>query len=161
MVKQSVDATFADIRKRELLAELELRVIEVQCSAPVMWIAPSKWICNGFPMIIRRDPCPSSTSSVIPANEDTSTHHQNSHLSLCVSQASSTCRHRAHIPCLQGDRRLRVKSQNHASTSINDQQANNLFIFTSTLVLIGSGALDSSGLCKLYQILCSILLIAV
>jgi len=81
MVKQSVDATFADIRKHELLAELELRVIEVQCSAPVMWIAPSKWICNGFPMIIR-DPCPSSTSSVIPANEDTSPDHQNFHLSL-------------------------------------------------------------------------------
>jgi len=101
MVKQSVDATFADIRKRELLAELELRVIEVQCSAPVMWITPSKWIWNGFPMIIPSDPCPTSTSSVIPANEDTSPDHQNFHLSLCVSQASSTSRrHHAHIPYL-------------------------------------------------------------
>ena len=54
-----------------------------------------------------------------------------------------------------------MKSQKRASTattSINDQQENNLFIFTPTIVLIGSGALDSSGSCKLYQILCSIFL---
>jgi len=82
MVKQSVDATFADIRKRELLAELELRVIEVQCSAPVMWIGPSQRICHGFPMIIRPDPSPISTSSDALANEETSLNHQNLHLSL-------------------------------------------------------------------------------
>ena len=98
MVKQSVDATFADIRKRELLAELELRVIEVQCSAPVMWIAPPKWIWNGFPMIIHRDPCHTPTSSVVPANEDTSPDRQNFHLSLCVSRASNASHcHQAHI----------------------------------------------------------------
>jgi len=54
-----------------------------------------------------------------------------------------------------------MKSQKRASTattSINDQQTNSLFIFTPTIVLIGSGALDSSGSCKLYQILCSIFL---
>jgi len=82
MIKQSVDATFVDIRKRELLAELELRVIEVQCSAPVMWITPSQRICQGFPMVISRDTCPISTSSVIPANEDSSPNNQNFHLSL-------------------------------------------------------------------------------
>jgi len=101
MVKQSVDATFADIRKRELLAELELRVIEVQCSAPVMWIAPSQWTSRGFPMIISRDPHPTSASSVIPANEDTSPNHQNFHLSLYALRASSTSRrHHAYTLCL-------------------------------------------------------------
>jgi len=82
MVKQSVDATFEDIRKRELLAELELRVIEIQCSVPVMWITPSQRICRGFPMVISHDPCHTSTSSVIPAHEDASSDHQNFHLSL-------------------------------------------------------------------------------
>jgi len=82
MVKQSVDATFVDIRKRELLAELELRVIEVQCSAPVMWITPRQRISQGFPMVISHDPRPTSTSSVIPATEDTAPNHQNFHLSL-------------------------------------------------------------------------------
>ncbi|KAF9645096.1 hypothetical protein BDM02DRAFT_3131316 [Thelephora ganbajun] len=81
MVKQSVDATFEDIRKRELLAELELRVIEIQCSAPVMWIAPSQRICQGFPMVISHS-CPTPTSSVILANEGTSPNYQNIHLSL-------------------------------------------------------------------------------
>ena len=86
MVKQSVDATFADIRKGELLAELELRVIEVQCSAPVMWITPSLRISQGFPMILSHGPRHTSTS-VIPANKDTSQNHQNFHLSLYVSRA--------------------------------------------------------------------------
>ena len=85
MVKQSVDATFEDIRKRELLAELELRVIEVQCSALVMWITPSQRISQGFPMFINHDPNPTSPSSVIPANKDTSWNHQNLSLSLYVS----------------------------------------------------------------------------
>ena len=84
MVKQSVDATFADIRKRELLAELELRVIEVQCSVPVMWITPSHRIYHGFPMVIDRDSCSASTSSAISANKDTSSNHQNIKLSLYV-----------------------------------------------------------------------------
>ena len=98
MVKQSVDATFADIRKRELLAELELRVIEVQCSAPVMWIAPSQRICHGFPMKFISDLCPTSTS-VISANKVTSPNHQNFHLSLCVLRASIICHcHCAHAP---------------------------------------------------------------
>jgi len=92
MIKQSVDATFVDIRKRELLAELELRVIEVQCSAPVMWISPSRRICQGFPMVISHDSCLTSTSSVIPANEDTSPNHQNFHLSLYVPRVPiSSC----------------------------------------------------------------------
>jgi len=92
MVKQSVDATFEDIRKRELLAELELRVIEVQCTAPVMWITPSQGICQGFPMVISHDLRSTTTSSVIPANEDTSPNHQNSHLSLYVPRAlTSLC----------------------------------------------------------------------
>jgi len=40
-LKQCVDATIQDIRRRELSAEIELRIIQVQCSPPVMWIAPS------------------------------------------------------------------------------------------------------------------------
>jgi hypothetical protein len=76
MVKQSVDATFEDIRKHELLAEVELRVIEVQYSAPVMWITPSRRICQGFPMVISHDLRPNTASP----------NHQNLHLSLYVSQ---------------------------------------------------------------------------
>ena len=92
MVKQSVDATFEDIRKRERLAELELRVIEIQCSAPVMWIVPSQRICQGFPMVISHNLHPTTTSSVAPANKDTSPDHQNFHLSLYVSRAfASLC----------------------------------------------------------------------
>ena len=84
MVKQSVDATFADIRKRELLAELELRVLEVQCSVPIMWITPSQRISKGFPMVITQDLRPATTSSAAPADEDTSLNYQNFRLSLCV-----------------------------------------------------------------------------
>lgn len=83
MVKQSVDATYADIRKRELLDELQLRVIEVRCSAPVMWITPSGRISQGFPMMISNNPSP-----VIPAKGDTSSDHQQLHLSL-VTVASA------------------------------------------------------------------------
>jgi len=82
MVKQSVDATFEDIRKHELLAELELRVFEVRCSALVMWITPSQRICKGFPMVITQDLHPATTSSVAPVDKDTSPNHQNFHLSL-------------------------------------------------------------------------------
>lgn len=84
MVKQCVDATYADIRKRELLAELHLRVIEIQCSVPVMWITPSQRISQGFPMVFNRDSAPTTTSSVISANEDTSPNQQNFQLSLYV-----------------------------------------------------------------------------
>jgi len=103
MVKQSVDATFEDIRKCELLAELELRVIEVQCSAPVMWITPSQRICQGFPMVISHDPCRTSPSSVILSNGDTSPNHQDFHLSLYVSRARTPlpCRHACLPLCSQ------------------------------------------------------------
>jgi len=106
MIKQSVDATFQDIRKHELLAELELRVLEVQCSAPVMWITPSQRICHGFRMVISHGPNPTSTSSVVPANEGTCPNHQNFHLSLYVSSlylvlpATMRFYHCAHIICL-------------------------------------------------------------
>lgn len=33
-----------DVRRRELASEVELRIIEVQCSPPVMWIVPSRLI---------------------------------------------------------------------------------------------------------------------
>ena len=115
MVKQSVNATFEDIRKRELLAELELRVIEIQCSAPVMWITPSQRICQGFPMVITHDLRPTATASVTPANRDISRKDQNFHLSLYVWRATTSICHCAHILCSQGDRRLRMKGQ----TSIN------------------------------------------
>lgn len=82
MVKQSVDATYEDIRKRELLAELQLRVIEIQCSAPVMWVAPSKRISQGFPMVISNDRSSVKTSPVISANEDTFPNRQHFQLSL-------------------------------------------------------------------------------
>ena len=84
MVKQSVDATFEDIRKHELLAELELRVLEVRCSALIMWITPSQRICKGFPMVITQDLHPATTSSVAPVDKDISPNHQNFHLSLYV-----------------------------------------------------------------------------
>lgn len=85
MVKQYVDATYADVRKRELLGELELRVIEVKCTAPVMWITPSHRICQGFPMVISHDTHSTKTSPVISDNKDTSMNSQNLHLSLYVS----------------------------------------------------------------------------
>ena len=43
-LKQCVDATVEDIRRRELLSEIELRIIQVQCSPPVMWVMPSRRI---------------------------------------------------------------------------------------------------------------------
>lgn len=82
MVKQCVDATYEDIRNRELLAELQLRVIEVQCSGPVMWITPSQRISQGFPMVISRDPRPTTISPAILANEKAPLNDQNPHLSL-------------------------------------------------------------------------------
>lgn len=98
MVKQCVDATYEDIRKRELLAEFHLRVIEVQCSAPVMWIAPSQRISQRFTMLISRDSSPTMAPPVISANEDTS-NHQNSHLSLYVS-CYLGARHYTYALCL-------------------------------------------------------------
>jgi len=82
MVKQCVDATYEDIRKRELLAELHLRVIEIQCSVPVMWITPSQRISQGFPMVFSRDSKPTAASHAISPNEDTSPYHQSLQLSL-------------------------------------------------------------------------------
>lgn len=82
MVKQCVDASYEDIRKRELLAELHLRVIEIQCTAPVMWIIPSKRIFEGFPMVINHNNCTTPTSPAFSANEGTSPNNQNLHLSL-------------------------------------------------------------------------------
>ena len=72
MVKQSVDTTFGDIRRRELLAEHGLQVTEVQCSTPVMWITPSQRICQGSPVTITisHDLRPITASSVIPAGGD-------------------------------------------------------------------------------------------
>ena len=84
MVKQCVDATYVDIRRAELLSEFHLRVIEVQCSGPVMWITPSLRISQGFPMVISPDSCRPTTSPVDPANKDTYANHQSSHLSLYV-----------------------------------------------------------------------------
>lgn len=43
-LKQCVNATVEDIRRRELSSEIELRIIQVQCSPPVMWIVPSRLI---------------------------------------------------------------------------------------------------------------------
>lgn len=105
MVKQCVDATYEDIRKREFLAEFQLRVIEVQCSAPVMWISPSQRISKGFPMVISHNSCPTVTSPVISANNGNPT-HQTSHLSLYVSRILTQprlrrdARHGAYILCL-------------------------------------------------------------
>ena len=92
MVKQSVDATYEDIRKRELLAELQLRVIEIQCSAPVMWITPSKRISQGFPMVISNDHSSAKASPAISANEDTFSNRQLFQLSLYVSVVLSPYR---------------------------------------------------------------------
>ena len=88
MVKQCVDATYADIRKREFLAELHLRIIEVQCSSPVMWVTPSQRISQAFPMVISRNSCHTMTSPAISANEDTYPNRQSSHLSLYASRVS-------------------------------------------------------------------------
>ena len=59
-----MDTTFGDICKCELLTELGLRVIEVQSSAPVMWIIPSQRIHQGFPVTISHDLHPATASSV-------------------------------------------------------------------------------------------------
>lgn len=115
MVKQCVDATYQDIRKREVLSELQLRIFEVQCSAPVMWITPSKRISHGFPMVISRDSCHTMTSPLISANGETSPNRPGSHLSLyvsCISPLTQGVRHCAYIIYLQGDRRLRMRIQN-------------------------------------------------
>jgi len=85
MVKQCVDATYQDIRKREVLSELQLRIIEVQCSAPVMWITPSKGISHGFPMVISRNSSPTMISPLTSGNEDTSPNHWGPHLSLVTT----------------------------------------------------------------------------
>jgi hypothetical protein len=85
MVKQYVDATYVDVSKRELLGELGLRVIEVKCTAPVMWITPSHRICKGFPMVINHDTRSTKSSPVISDNKDTPVNSQNLHLSLYVS----------------------------------------------------------------------------
>lgn len=163
MVKQCVDATYQDIRKRELLAELHLRVIEVQCSAPVMWIAPSKRISQGFQMVISRDPCPTTTSPVIMANEDTSP-DQTSRLSLCVSRAphlEMLC-HCAYILCPQGDRPLRMRIQKTRISRNNINQRTK----TQTIHLSFTGTrynwfcwLRFQRLTKVVSKLCSILLV--
>jgi hypothetical protein len=100
MMKQCVDATYQDIRKREVLSELQLRIIEVQCSAPVMWITPSKRISHGFPMMISRNSCPTMISPLTSGNEDTSPNHWGPHLSLYVTRAPPLLCHCAYITCL-------------------------------------------------------------
>ena len=52
-LKQCVDAIVKDIRQRELSTEIELRIIHVRCSPPVMWIIPSPYVA--FPRTLILD----------------------------------------------------------------------------------------------------------
>ena len=97
MVKQSMDTTFGDICKCELLTELGLRVIEVQSSAPVMWIIPSQRIHQGFPVTISHDLHPATASSVsLPMRTppphrivETFTSHRMCHDLTCIASSKN------------------------------------------------------------------------
>lgn len=125
MMKQSVDATYEDIRKRELLAELQLRILEVQCSAPVMWIAPSHTISQGFSMVISH--FPPYTTPAISANEDTSPTCKSSQLSLCVLKIIVLpCCHFSHPIVslgLPSPLHENLKTASAATKSISEQKA--------------------------------------
>jgi len=73
-LKQCVDAIVKDIRQRELLTEIELRIIHVRCSPPVMWIIPSPYVA--FPRTLILDAWKtlamqntSSELAVVPVDE--------------------------------------------------------------------------------------------
>jgi len=67
-LKQCVDATIEDIRRRELSAEIELRIIQVQCSPPVMWIVPSILISLPETVVVDRN-CADINSCFISDNK--------------------------------------------------------------------------------------------